>query len=323
VNTDNTGTLRKVFSATGSFTFPVGYTANSSLNFYDPITLNFTSGTFAGGAYAAVRAPNLKHSNNISSGHYLNRHWMVTQSGITSFNCNVTCVYSNYDIVGDEANIYCGKYNGSQWYLGSQADAATNTLTFNNNTSFSDFTGGELSAMPVHWLFHHCKPHNGKVQLSWGVSEEPATGIYTIERSAEGRNWKALGTKTPAGSSFTPTTYQFVDAAPLTQNFYRIKHTENNGEVQHTEICYAQLSAAEKPVIKTDAAGTEVVVSFELLGEHAGTLTLFDATGRKLKSSAMNGKTGRIQTADLPSGIYELLLEGPGIRHSQKVMIAR
>jgi hypothetical protein len=323
VNTDNTGTLRKVFSATGSFTFPVGYTANSSLNFYDPITLNFTSGTFAGGAYAAVRAPNLKHSNNISSGHYLNRHWVVTQSGITSFNCNVTCVYSNYDIVGDEANIYCGKYNGSQWYLGSQADAATNTLTFNNNTSFSDFTGGELSAMPVQWLFHHCKPHNGKVQLSWGVSEEPATGIYTIERSAEGRDWKPLGTKTPAGPSFTSTTYQFVDASPLTQNFYRIKHTENNGEVQHSEICYAQLSTAEKPVIKTDAAGTEVVVSFELSGEHAGTLTLFDATGRKLKSSAMNGKTGRIQTVELPPGIYELLLEGPGIRYSQKVMIAR
>ncbi len=114
-----------------------------------------------------------------------------------------------------------------------------------------------------------------------------------------------------------------MDAAPLTQNFYRIKHTENNGEVQHSEICYAQLSTAEKPVIKTDAAGTEVVVSFELSGEHAGTLTLFDATGRKLKSSAMNGKTGRIQTADLPPGIYELLLEGPGIRHSQKVMIAR
>lgn len=323
VNTNNTGTLRKVFSATGSFTFPVGYTNSVSLNFYDPITLNFTSGTFSGGAYAAVRAPNLKHSNNISTGHYLNRHWVVTQSGITSFNCNVTCVYSDYDIVGDEANIYCGKYNGSQWYLGSQANASTNTLTFNNNTSFSDFTGGELSAMPVHWLFHHCKPQNDKVQLSWGVSEEPSTGIYTIERSAEGSVWKALGTKTPTAPSFTSATYQFVDAAPLTQNFYRIKHTENNGEVQHSEICYAQLSTAEKPVIKTDAAGTEVVVTFELSGEQAGLLTLFDATGRKLKSSAMNGKTGRIQTAELPPGIYELLLEGPGIRHSQKVMIAR
>jgi hypothetical protein len=235
----------------------------------------------------------------------------------------VSCTYQQADVVGTEANIYAGKYSGSTWTLGNATDVSNNVLTFSNATSFSDFTGGELSAMPVQWLFHHCKPHNGKVQLSWGVSEEPATGIYTIERSAEGRDWKALGTKTPAGPSFTSTTYQFVDAAPLTQNFYRIKYAENYGDVQYSEICHAQLSASEKPVIKTDAAGSEILVSFALQTEYTGTMTLFDATGRKLKVSAIAGKTGRIATADLPAGIYELLLESPGYRHSQKVLITR
>ncbi|MFM7765187.1 MAG: T9SS type A sorting domain-containing protein, partial [Sphingomonadales bacterium] len=316
INTGGTGKVIRSVAAASQVVFPVGNSA------YSPITLDFTSGTFST-ATASVKVATGKHPSNTATTSYINRYWEVTQTGISSFNCNVSCTYQQTDVAGTESNIYAGKYSGTTWTLGSAADVTNNILTFSNATSFSDFTGGELSAMPVHWLFHHCKPHNGKVQLSWGVSEEPATGIYTIERSAEGRVWKALGTKTPIAPTFTSTTYKFDDAAPLTQNFYRIKYTENNGDVQHSEICHAQLSASEKPVIKTDAAGSEIVVSFALQTEYTGTITLFDATGRKLKVSAIAGKTGRIATADLPAGVYELLLESPGYRHSQKVLITR
>ncbi|MBM3921014.1 MAG: hypothetical protein FJ347_07295 [Sphingomonadales bacterium] len=316
LNTGGTGKVIRSVAAASQLVFPVGNSA------YSPITLDFTSGTFST-ATASVKVATGKHPSNTAATSYINRYWEVTQSGISSFNCNVSYTYQQSDVAGTESNIYAGKYSGTTWTLGSAADVTNNILTFSNATSFSDFTGGELSAMPVHWLFNHCKPHNGKVQLSWGVSEEPATGIYTIERSAEGRVWQALGTKIPTGPSFTSTTYQFVDAAPLTLNFYRIKYAENNGDVQYSEICHAQLSAAEKPVIKTDAAGSEILVSFALQTEYTGTMTLFDVTGRKLKTSAMAGKTGRIATADLPAGIYELLLESPGYRHSQKVLITR
>ncbi|MCK4346761.1 MAG: hypothetical protein KAX05_15875, partial [Bacteroidales bacterium] len=56
-----TGELRKMFSAPGSFTFPVG--DNSSTVEYSPATLNFTSGTFGGSAYAGVKVTDSKHTN--------------------------------------------------------------------------------------------------------------------------------------------------------------------------------------------------------------------------------------------------------------------
>ena len=315
IATTGTGSLRKKFTATGSFTYPIGDGA------YTPLTLNFTGGTFSS-AYASVRTDNVKHGSNISSNHYLKRHWVVNQTGISSFNCNVTCIYTDADIEGTEGNIYCGKFNGSTWSLGNQADVNNNTLTFNNTTSFSDFTGGELSTLPVHWLFNRCKPLGNKVQLTWGVSEEPATGIYTIERSSDGHIWKPLGSKTPVLPSYSVTTYHFTDASPLSHNFYRIKHAERSGAIQYSEICHTQHLQGETPIVHVNAKSDEILISFtHHQTDTDAAVTLFDATGRKLKSVQLKGKSGNISTADLPPGVYELLVESPGYRHTEKLML--
>jgi hypothetical protein len=316
IATNGTGTLKKKFTGTGLFSFPIGVGA------YAPISLDFSSGTF-NSAYVSVRTDNTKHGSNISNTHYINRHWVVNQTGITGFNCQVVCNYTNGDIPpgASEANIYCGKFNGSIWTLGNLADAANNTLTFSNNTSFSDFTGGELSAMPVSWLFFNCKPDKNHINLTWGVSEEPATGIYTIERSIDGRNWEAIGTKTPSGQSFTTTSYHFADLKPVLQAYYRIKHTENLNDVQYSEMCFAQMKPEEKPKIKMDVTNNQIIVSLPTLSENTSTISLYDLCGRKLKSILATKTHGHITTSDLPSGIYELIIEHPGYRHAEKILI--
>ena len=316
INTGGTGKLIRSIATATQVTYPVGNVA------YSPITLNFASGTF-NSAYVSVRTDNTKHGSNISNTHYINRHWVVNQTGITGFNCQVVCNYTNGDIPpgASEANIYCGKFNGSIWTLGNLADAANNTLTFSNNTSFSDFTGGELSAMPVSWLFFNCKPDKNHINLTWGVSEEPATGIYTIERSIDGRNWEAIGTKTPSGQSFTTTSYHFADLKPILQAYYRIKHTENIQDIQYTELCFAQLKPEEKPKIKMDVTNNQIIVSLPTLSENTSTISLYDLCGRKLKSILATKTHGHITTSDLPSGIYELIIEHPGYRHAEKILI--
>lgn len=316
INTGGTGKLIRSIATATQVTYPVGNVA------YSPITLNFASGTF-NSAYVSVRTDNTKHGSNISNTHYINRHWVVNQTGITGFNCQVVCNYTNGDIPpgASEANIYCGKFNGSIWTLGNLADAANNTLTFSNNTSFSDFTGGELSAMPVSWLFFNCKPDKNHINLTWGVSEEPATGIYTIERSIDGRNWEAIGTKTPSGQSFTTTSYHFADLKPILQAYYRIKHTENIQDIQYTELCFAQLKPEEKPKINMDVTNNQIIVSLPTLSENTSTISLYDLCGRKLKSILATKTHGHITTSDLPSGIYELIIEHPGYRHAEKILI--
>jgi hypothetical protein len=129
------GELRKTFTSTGSFTFPVG--DNQGTAEYTPITLNFTSGTFAN-AYAGVNLVNAAYSG--SSGSYLERYWNITSSGITSFLCDARFDYVLADIIGAEHDIYCYRVAPTT-DLYDAANTTLHQMTASDLTSFGTFTG--------------------------------------------------------------------------------------------------------------------------------------------------------------------------------------
>ena len=137
--TNETGVLKKLLSAIGSFTFPVGDNTGTAAE-YSPATLTFTSGTFGGSAYAAIGVTNDKQPQNTSATDYLNRYWTVTQNDITSFSCATTFNYLTDDVVGTEANIYGAAYSGSAWTALNAVDAGNHSFS-GTVDDFSDFTG--------------------------------------------------------------------------------------------------------------------------------------------------------------------------------------
>lgn len=140
------GELRKRFSGTGSFTFPIG--DNSGTNEYSPAVLEFTSGAFGSFAYAGISLTDSKHANNGSLTDYLSRYWSVTQNNINGFSCNVTFTYLDDDINGTESNIYGGQWENPNWIKLNTANTTNNQLTGTVN-NFSDFTGGESSEFSI------------------------------------------------------------------------------------------------------------------------------------------------------------------------------
>ena len=140
--TGGTGTVKKVFSSTGSFTFPVGDTTDTAE--FSPATLDFTGGTF-NSAWAGVKVTNSKQPDNTSTTDYLDRYWSVTQSGISGFSCDTTFTYLPADVVGTEASVYAGQWNGSKWTVFDPVNPATHSFEA-TVSSFSDFTGVERPA---------------------------------------------------------------------------------------------------------------------------------------------------------------------------------
>jgi hypothetical protein len=136
---EGTGQLRKEFSAAGSFVFPVG--DNTAPAGYSPVTLNFASGTFVGGAYAGVNLVNAKYPDANITTSYLNRYWTVTQSGITGFSCTASFNYVDADITGTEGNLFCLKTEPSPFITYDAVNAGSNLLTAPGLASFSTFTG--------------------------------------------------------------------------------------------------------------------------------------------------------------------------------------
>jgi hypothetical protein len=135
--TNGSGECQRKFTQNDSYTFPVGDTTNGDN--YSPMTLNFSSGTYSPSANAAVRVTDAKHPNNASSTNYLTRYWTISQSGITSFSCDISGEFPNEDVNGTTSAMITGKWDGSKpWEKHNPVSANNISATVE---SLSDFTG--------------------------------------------------------------------------------------------------------------------------------------------------------------------------------------
>jgi len=132
-----TGELRKCFSGTGAFTFPVGDDTGTAE--FTPVTLTFTSGTFATGNYAGVKLSNSTYTG--LSGNYLNRYWTLTQSGITSAQYNALFQYVPADVVGTETSLSSVQLEPAPVIVYNPANALLHQLTVTGATTFGIYSG--------------------------------------------------------------------------------------------------------------------------------------------------------------------------------------
>jgi hypothetical protein len=138
--TDGTGEVRKLVSANGSFTLPLGDETGSTYD-YSPLTVNFSSGTYASGAYVGARAVGSKSPNHSDSSNYLLRYWPVTQSGITSFSCSLTGKYVDTDVYGKESEMTSSYWVSNMWRYFALANAGTNEVQAISVSKMGDLTG--------------------------------------------------------------------------------------------------------------------------------------------------------------------------------------
>jgi hypothetical protein len=270
------GELRKVYSGTGSFVFPVGDATSTAE--YSPVTLDFTSGSFSS-AYAGVKLSNSKQSNNASATDYINRYWTVSTSGITSPVCNASFVYTDGDIAGTEANLFGGRYLSSTWNFIGAVTTATNTIS-GTFTAFGDFTAGDSTSVGC------VNPTaGGTIATAQTICSGTAPAAFTNTVSPSGENgtleyvWQSSTTSSSSGFSdiASSNTDAFTPVATITQTtwFKRLARvsckTSWTGAAESNVI---QVSIDTPTVAGTVAGGTTICS-----GSTSGTLTLSGHTG--------------------------------------------
>lgn len=144
-----TGELRKEFPAgySGNFVYPVGDDIGTPE--YSPVTIIFTSPTFAPGNYVGVSLKNEKYPDAGITGNYLNRYWNLSYAGITNFICTATFQYLTDDVVGTENKLSCSKVNPAPWMTYGPTNTITHVLTANGLTALGSFTGLKSTTTPV------------------------------------------------------------------------------------------------------------------------------------------------------------------------------
>jgi hypothetical protein len=141
------GVLRRQYSVTGNFIFPIGDKTGTME--YSPASVNLTAGALmTATSYIAVSVNDSKHPDMNAPTHFISRYWTVNRVGTINtpiYTFNGT--YLTADINGTETSSFSQFWNGNVWSpIGTILSA--NTVTYSGSTilpvlpTANHFSGG-------------------------------------------------------------------------------------------------------------------------------------------------------------------------------------
>ena len=229
---------------------------------------------------------------------------------------------SPLDIAG-KSNLLITQYHGTGTAPGNYtgnvevidpADAAivwnatTNMweLSF-NVTGFSGFfISGAAAPLPVTIVsFNYYLQDQQKVLLKWEVAEQQDIRKYIVERSADGRNYVAIGSIN--ANNETSFTYDFTDNDLVNGiGYYRLKIVEDN-KISYSIILVVNLSEKENGItiypVPATAQLTIRIKNSDLVNTEA---QLLSSDGHLLRKIKLHGFDQSLDIDYLPAGVYYL-----------------
>jgi hypothetical protein len=255
---------------------------------------------------------------------------------------NVSCntnIPSNY--MGDPAGLIVASlsFNGSasnpgpgQWISRGGADNQV-SQTIDAIQAMSDglnrFTFGTrptFNALPIDLLYFRATAVENTVQLDWATAAEINNDYFTIERSADGRNFSVLTTVNGKGNSKEPSKYSAADYAPSHGvTYYRLKQTDLDGKFTYSKTVAVQLNSIANALQAYGSGSKTLHINYRVGAEEQGVLSIYDSRGVQVWSKMVNGSAAQMQEeVHIPSaaiGMYMISLQMPSGTLVKKVMM--
>lgn len=188
--------------------------------------------------------------------------------------------------------------------------------------------------LPVEFLSFSAKLNNGKVDINWATVWETNNDFFTIERSADGIKFQAIGTMEGAGNSTALINYEAVDVNPLSGiSYYRIKQTDFNGDFDYSKVAVVRNYRNEENKISINAYPNPVLngnVNITIPGSKGETvyMQVIDVTGKILIENNLvmedNATNMNLISGDgqrLKPGMYTLVTYLNNNRYTVKLII--
>lgn len=161
--------------------------------------------------------------------------------------------------------------------------------------------------LPLSLQEFHAEKQAGAALLSWSTSREENTAFFEIQRSADGKEFTAIGRVQASGNTDQPARYVFTDGAPLANNYYRLKMVDNDSAATFSVTRMLQFDAPEPQVypnpfkdhIFIDRTG-EAQPELIRITDVSGTVVFSGQLGREAIET--------IPLGHLPVGVYYLVL---------------
>jgi glucose/arabinose dehydrogenase len=199
-------------------------------------------------------------------------------------------------------------------------------------TSFSSFYFASSNIpLPLNLLTFKGSLKNNATLLEWETSNEMNTSKFAVERSADGRNFKQIGTVTAVGNGgggnnkYSYTDYD-VTRQPSSVVYYRLKIVDIDGSYTYSDIVTITLPlVTSKVALFPNPAAHEVNVTITTTVDGKVKWQLIDHAGRIVAHNSIGVKRGNnnvvISLNRLSSGTYFLIVSGADI--DQKIKLEK
>lgn len=226
------GGLKMKQASAGSLLFPIGPTSAA----YNPLTLtnsgavnDFTIAVndqiIPGGPSSGVVVRTwLVSAANTGSQISLGLQWAQIEEGSAFNRNNATIIRSNGTIIVEKSA--AGAAGGADPY----------NMSGGNFSTFTQFSVGTNTMVPLSLPLANFSAkwiNNISSGIYWTADQHTGDGVYTIQRSADGILFNNIGT-VPAEKERT--SYNYIDARPMMNNFYRILLTAPDGSAVYSRI---------------------------------------------------------------------------------------
>jgi len=179
------------------------------------------------------------------------------------------------------------------------------------------------STLPVLWgEFNALAKNNNRVNLNWSTLQENNVSHYTVEYSANGRDYTSIGTVAAAGNTTDVTNYSFVHNTPDVQktNFYRIRQSDLDGKTAYSVIRPVRFSKGIVAPILVTPNPVRDRLQLSVQAENIR-IMLVDLSGRTLKNMNLQPGNHELSVTELAPGMYNLVIFQDGLRlETQKII---
>lgn len=196
---------------------------------------------------------------------------------------------------------------------------STNTGTFTLNVA--------AAALPVELLAFDVEAMDKANKVSWSTASEENTEYFAIERSADGtNNWVEISQVKANGFSQTKIDYEFIDEAPISTSYYRLRSVDFDGKNQLSEVVVVERNDNQfgvigiRPVPTTDVT----TIEFETTRNEIVTLRIMDISGKLLFTNSFEANDGYnsrlLDLTQYANGVYFVSLENSVQKITHRVM---
>lgn len=215
---------------------------------------------------------------------------------------------------------------GSATILTDVANLVTNyvSTTSDHYPVFTRFRFTAAGSLPVNLEYFNAQKQDQKVQLRWSTALEVNSREFVVERSANGRDFTALGMVTAAGNSAEPHTYSLVDDKPLAgANFYRLKSVDRDGKSATSPVIKVVFDRRVVVTFAPNPVKTRLVINV-IEAREPVTIQLMDAQGKSIRqtvSPAGNNQPVTFSMAGVARGMYILKMSTSQSVQTEKVVV--